>query len=200
MTDACRRKNEKGQSLIELLVAIGLGMVIVGSLVSLGNANTRRATQSRQENQATKLAQEGAEIVRNVRDVNWPGSVRMGNRDAGGSCSSSPYCTWDELFSDTNPQVSQSGRVDTCGGLPINQWCLRTGTETVTLAGSPSIFSRRVIIEDTLIVGGSICTDAFLPAKTPKDIKRVTVEVSWNTPTGTNTREAVTCLSPKHRQ
>ena len=139
MIDVCPKNSEKGQSLIELLVAIGLGMVIVGSLVSLGSANTRRATQSRQENEATKLAQEGAEIVRNIRDTNLSGSVRMGSTDTG-SCAPSPYCTWDQLYNIA--QVSVSGRVsNSC--LP-NQWCLEGGTET----GLLGIFSREIVIED----------------------------------------------------
>jgi len=111
MINVYLRNSEKGQSLMELLVAIGLGMVIVGSLVSLGNANTRRATQSRQENEATKLAQEGAEIVRNIRDVNLSGSVRIGSTDTG-SCVPSPHCTWDQLYN--LAQVSVSGKVSPC--------------------------------------------------------------------------------------
>ena len=199
MTDVCRRKNEKGQSLIELLVAIGLGMVIVGSLVSLGNANTRRATQSRQENQATKLAQEGAEIVRNIRDTNLAGSVRMGSTDTG-PCASSPYCTWDQLYNAY--QDSVPGQVST--SCIANQWCLRGGTET----GLLGIFSRNIIIEDfptdtdgLPATPNTICADAVgIPPKEWWEMKRVITRVTWNTPTGTNTRQAVTCLSPKHRQ
>src|SRR3990167_5991535 len=116
MIDVCRKKNEKGQSLIELLVALGIGVIIISSLVSLGNASTRRATGSRQENEASKLSQEGLEIMRHIRDSALPGAVRIG------PCGN---CNWNDLYGISFSGSATSYRVafNAGGGCPAFEWC-----------------------------------------------------------------------------
>lgn len=84
--------SEKGQSLLELVVVIGVVVIVVGALVFATIASLRNASFSRNQAQATKLAQEGLEWVRLGRDrnsnisnipstsvVSWNGT---GNNDA----------------------------------------------------------------------------------------------------------------------
>lgn len=63
--------NQKGQSLLELIVAILiLGMVLTATVVLIvSSINAGR--ESRYKLIATSLAREGIEITRNIRDSNW---------------------------------------------------------------------------------------------------------------------------------
>src|SRR4030042_5414136 len=85
----------KGQTMIEAVVAIGVALVLITSVVALINASNRRTTLTRQANQASKLAQEGMEIVRNIRDRKGL-TVRVGSK-AGVACTTAVPCSWDEL-------------------------------------------------------------------------------------------------------
>lgn len=63
--------NKRGQGLLETIVAIGVvmtGLVSVMALV-ISNLNTQRDAAMRY--QAISLAREGIELVRNRRDTNW---------------------------------------------------------------------------------------------------------------------------------
>lgn len=60
---------EKGQSLIEVLVAFTVSIIVGIALVSAGLATQRSSISARNKSQATKLAQEYLEQVRLIRDV-----------------------------------------------------------------------------------------------------------------------------------
>ena len=60
--------SEKGQSLIELVVVIAVIVIVVGALVFSTIASLRNAQLAKNQSQATKLAQEGIEKVRSMRD------------------------------------------------------------------------------------------------------------------------------------
>lgn len=60
--------SEKGQTLIELIVVISVAAIVVGALVFAIIASLRNAQFSKNQSQATKLAQEGIEKVRSGRD------------------------------------------------------------------------------------------------------------------------------------
>lgn len=62
--------NEKGQTLLELIVVISVSVIIIGALVFATIASLRNAQFSKNQSQATKLAQEGIEKVRTGRDRN----------------------------------------------------------------------------------------------------------------------------------
>lgn len=61
----------KGQTLIELLVAIGILGIVITSLVAVVIASLGNAQYSKNQIQATQLAQEGLEIVHQWRDGNY---------------------------------------------------------------------------------------------------------------------------------
>ncbi len=64
-------QNQKGQSLIEAIVAISV--IIIGLLTALTLASFSLSAQGESGAQiiATSLAREGVEVVRNIRDSNW---------------------------------------------------------------------------------------------------------------------------------
>lgn len=59
--------SEKGQSLLEVIVVMTVGVIIIGSLVFATIASLRNAQFAKNQTQATKLAQEAIEEVRSAR-------------------------------------------------------------------------------------------------------------------------------------
>lgn len=62
--------NQAGQTLIEVIVVITVGLLVVSALTFATLFSLRNAKFSQNQNQATKLAQEGIERVRAERDRN----------------------------------------------------------------------------------------------------------------------------------
>lgn len=62
--------SNKGQTLIEVIVVITVGLLVVASLTFATLFSLRNAKFSQNQNQATKLAQEGLEKVKSIRDRN----------------------------------------------------------------------------------------------------------------------------------
>ena len=147
------RKSKKGGLLVEIVVVVG---IIVGALVAiLGLATAFLVTSQvvQQTSQATALAQEGLEIVRNYRDgISW-------NTDNAGI----EYDGLGMLTPGTMYHLEKSTDA-------IPRWKMVAGTETI------GIFTRKIEL-------GAIQRDAnsnIVVAGTPDpDTKKVTVTVSW---------------------
>lgn len=80
-----KRKNNKGYTLIEVVLVISLTGVTFVTLYALYASTVRRNVDSRYEVIASNLAQEGVEIVRNKRDRNVMLSDPI-NEDLAGNC------------------------------------------------------------------------------------------------------------------
>ncbi|MDD5639579.1 MAG: prepilin-type N-terminal cleavage/methylation domain-containing protein, partial [Candidatus Pacebacteria bacterium] len=66
-----KNKNQKSFTLIEMLVSV---FIISFALISMFGLNSKYNQQSKQEKEAYEaslLAEEGVEIVKNIRDCNW---------------------------------------------------------------------------------------------------------------------------------
>lgn len=61
-------RSEKGQSLVEVIVAIVVSILVIQALVVVTILSIRNANFSKNSAQATKLAQDGIEKVRILRD------------------------------------------------------------------------------------------------------------------------------------
>lgn len=61
----------RGQSLFEVVVAVGLSALILAGVVSLSAGSVRTSSFSQNNAQATKLAQEAMEWLRSQRDAGW---------------------------------------------------------------------------------------------------------------------------------
>jgi len=62
---------ERGQTLIEALAALAITAIIVTAISVLVTSSLNNSQFSKNENLATKYAQEGMEIVRHVRDLSY---------------------------------------------------------------------------------------------------------------------------------
>ena len=189
---------------MEVVVTIGVAMIIIGSLVTLMNASNRRSTLARQATQASKLAQEGMEIVRNIRDVGAASVVRdVGTSTANPGCTAGvpSYCSFGDLYT-----ANQNDPTPACLSLDAvtNQWRLLQTTDLACEGTLLGIFTREVRIEDNGIdVDGSgvidadegVCAKGGVVALTWGKAKRVTVIVGWNSPIGLQERSATTCLT-----
>ncbi len=65
------KKNLKGQSFFEVVLALALVAIILIALVTLATVSVRTATFSRNKNLATRLSQEAIEWLRGQRDAGW---------------------------------------------------------------------------------------------------------------------------------
>lgn len=65
------KKNQTGQTLIEMLIAIFILIVALTATIVLVTTSIRAGRDSINRLIATNLAREGLEIVRNIRDSNW---------------------------------------------------------------------------------------------------------------------------------
>ncbi len=62
---------ENGQSLFEVVVAVGVIALVMVAVVSLGTVSVRNSNFAKNDAIATKYAQEGTECLRQQRDANW---------------------------------------------------------------------------------------------------------------------------------
>jgi len=67
--------DERGQTLIELIVVVVVGAIIISALTFAAIYTIRNAQFAKNQSQATKLAQEGIETVRSIRDRDVTGSI-----------------------------------------------------------------------------------------------------------------------------
>ena len=109
--------NNKGQTLIELIVVMTVLVLIIGALVFATIASLRNAKFSQNQTQATKLAQEGLERVRVGRDrnatVTIPNTaVTSWNGSSSTLCSGSTVIKADSLWCF---QISIAGSCDEAG-------------------------------------------------------------------------------------
>lgn len=63
--------NQKGQSLVEALVALAAAAVIVSAIAVAVITSVNNSDFSRNQNLATQYAQEGIEVLRNLSQTDW---------------------------------------------------------------------------------------------------------------------------------
>lgn len=114
-----RYRTEKGQTLLEVIVVLAVGIIVIGSLVFATITSLRNAQFSRNQAAATKLAQEGIEGVRNARDrnnrivglfqqtVTWTDPGLWGATAITNACSPNCYFV-----------LTSSGELDAIGSIP----------------------------------------------------------------------------------
>ncbi len=71
MKHLIRNKNKKGFSLVEVIIAIFIITIGVTGAMSLMVYSISSVAVSKSKIIAVSLAQEGIEVVRNIRDTNW---------------------------------------------------------------------------------------------------------------------------------
>ena len=64
------KHNNKGETLIEVVLAVGLAVMVLFALVVLGSSSVKTSTSSTRRLEAEKLASSGVEAIRYLRDAN----------------------------------------------------------------------------------------------------------------------------------
>jgi prepilin-type N-terminal cleavage/methylation domain-containing protein len=114
-----RRKNDAGFTLIELLIAIAVFTIGLLGSIGLATSNYSNSQDNLDKTLAVNLAQEGLELIRNVRDSNWLKIEANQEVIVGGVFD--PY-TWDSALSGNNyvyidyDDVAPSAFPLACGG------------------------------------------------------------------------------------
>jgi Tfp pilus assembly protein PilV len=86
------KKRFFGQSLFEVIVAIGVAALILVGAISLSTTSVRNSTFSKNDAVATKYSQEGAEWLREQRDTIWGDLKTMTGKTCLGTLSPSATC------------------------------------------------------------------------------------------------------------
>jgi Tfp pilus assembly protein PilV len=137
MPSVKKLENRKGFSLIEVLFSLGMFVIGIFGVVSLMYGEMEKSMNRRNEAIAGALAQEGIELVRNIRDNNWQdtGKAAFDNIDTKTNGIIDCGSNVDEVKDDT---FSASGY-----GLVLD------GNERYVHGnGQETHFKRRIIVED----------------------------------------------------
>lgn len=68
-----KRSAQRGQSLVEILVALGLGVILIGGVTALITVNLRSSSESKINQVASSLTQEVVDGTKAVAESNWNG-------------------------------------------------------------------------------------------------------------------------------
>ncbi|MCX6720925.1 MAG: bacterial Ig-like domain-containing protein [Candidatus Staskawiczbacteria bacterium] len=147
----------KGFTIIELIISIFILSVAVVGIFSAFSIITILTSDSSDRLTATYLAQEGMEIVRNIRDQNWlnmdaevSGATWLYGITSSGSC--------------TSTGCEADYKSTSLGGSTIDYLNIETGGFYSYAAGTATKFKRRILIDTSLA----------------SYVIKVTVQVSWN--------------------
>lgn len=150
----------QGFTIIEAIVAVSIFTIALGAVYAIVSRSIALGGAFRNELVAANLAQEGVEVVRDIRDTNW---LRGGVSDDPGCLLSGSWreglCngTWQADFDDT--------ALTTCSGFcSIFNFNNASGIYSYG-AGQPSVFARKITLSDAVPVSSR----EFI----------VQVEVSW---------------------
>jgi len=116
--EGMKKTGQRGFTFIEVVVALGIIAVAFSAIMTLARGTITAIGVARRELIAANLAQEGIEVVRNIRDTNWIVGRRADGLGTGGDCALTAS-TWraglcDSAFSDPYRVVgSTSTTLDT---------------------------------------------------------------------------------------
>ena len=65
------KNNQHGQTLVEAIIAISVVVMLVTGLIAGTSASLKTSQSGRSRYQAVKLAEEGLEYARSLRDTSW---------------------------------------------------------------------------------------------------------------------------------
>lgn len=178
-----RDQNSSGQAFLELVISLTLLTIIVLA-ITLATANGLKSSQfAKNQVQATKLAQEGIEKVRAIRDRNYTvcgDSANPTSLNKFNSLWTTP-CAGSSCKYVLRPPVNGSSQ--TCGGTVVVDpyWIQYTPTPEAFVVNNYT-FQRSVEI-----------TDSGSPSS--MSVKEVRVKVSWRDSSGDHSSDLVTILT-----
>lgn len=171
--------NNRGQTLMELVIGVGLVAVIVGAVAILTVSSLRNTQFSKNQAQATQLAQQNMEKVRTIKNSNF--GVCLENELSSGICS-----TWEQIWT-TNFGTMSAGCTTGCtfelknsctvAGGEVKPLCLSYKAAKTTIGGN---FTYQVIVENETV-----------------GEKKVTSNVFWTDISGEHSSQLVTVLGKR---
>jgi type II secretory pathway pseudopilin PulG len=183
--------DQKGQSLLEITISIGIAAIIITALTVITITGLRNTQFAQNQSQATKYAQDWIEQVRTIRDRD--GWIMISSNPTAWSGSGWNNCGEVAGCSFTIGSYV-SGSPSTCNAtLPtsISTPCLFSTSVPQTITGT--IFSRKITIRDCNAKPPPPAEDPD-PKCTGKQ-RKVTVEVSWVDASGTHKSQLSTILA-----
>jgi Tfp pilus assembly protein PilV len=172
--------DQRGQSLLELTVLVGLALIVVSGLVIVTVNGLKNSQYSQNQTQATKLAQEGMDEVKSIEDRNCAvstGSLYLWYNSKNGGAD----LVWSNSWS--TPQSFQITNYSTCSETLAG---LTTAAHDIDPNTAGGIFTRDVTIED--YSSSSNCN----PSSSCKVVK---VQVTWSDYSGNHNSQLSTLLS-----
>lgn len=171
---AFRRNNsDLGQSLLEVTITLGIAVSLILALTVITLQGLQSSQFSQNQVQATKLAQEGLERVRFLRNANIPVTVGVSDFNWYGT----PPLIWDWDFQTYQPLIDCNNcrfQFDSCTeGVCSLQAFSGQGEK---IPNSP--FTREIRIEDS-----------------DTNQKKITARVSWTDISGVHESKLITILS-----
>lgn len=99
----------KGQTIIEVVVAFGAGIVVLSALTLMMLSSLNNASEGTSRTQATQYAQDGLETVRNLRDADWSQLVDLSKNPNNTYCMSDLCSTLTTSSGNCGPKISSCG-------------------------------------------------------------------------------------------
>ncbi len=151
-----KNKREKGQTIIEVLIALSTAVVIVSAITAAILTSLRNVQSTQTQTSATRYAQQGMEYMRYMRDTN--------------------YATFNALSQNTTY----------CLGKDSSALVLSSSPYTSPNCGdNVDLFSRAILLEKTSAYCAPVTPGALTPTPINTGTK-VTVIVSWTDSNCTN--------------
>lgn len=174
---------QQGQSLIELVISLALILIVITGVSILTVNGLKNSQFSRNQVQATKLAQEGVEKMRTIRDNSFTicghatqSNIIVPNGLWGASCPS-PGCRY--LIMPTAAM---------CGGVVTSSlWINYTSSPTIfeNISNGGVTFQRIITVTNGTDLSGAANVN----------IKSVNVTVTWKDSSGAHNSNVETVLS-----
>lgn len=141
------KNNKSGFSIIEVVIALGIITVGMFGMLLLFVQNMQVRNYTKNKLVASMLAQEGIELVRNIRDQNWIDSaVNSWNYGAGAGTAS-------DIIQDGDYRVDYINGISDVDGISNGLLYKNGGFYDHNNAGAATIFSRLIEVEENDIDG-----------------------------------------------
>lgn len=173
--------SQTGQSLLELVIGLSLISVVIGALAIITTYSLRNTQFSKNQSQATKLAQENLEKIKTIKSSNY------------GICFSGEFinsCSgWDNIWIHPIAAAGEKYTITTgtsgCTvGTLTKPYCLQFSNLSSPIpVPNNTLFSSEIIIYSE-------------PVNTPvSDQRKIVSRIYWTDNSGTHTSDLVTVLS-----
>ena len=169
------KQYKRGFGLLEVVVAAGILIMVISGVAMLGKMSVKSSVISLDRVQAYNLAEEGAELVRQIRDTNWLANPNR-SWSAGLDISAAPY--------------SLRKNVD-------NSWSLLSYSANDDITMDNKTYKREIFIENpTGDVDSKLSLyDPSLANSNGEILRKIRVVVSWEEYGQTSSTEDVTYLT-----